>query len=120
MNHSLTPNSELRSNFDVRYWEMYLTTFLIREGYEVCCPRPGPDVGIKFKDRRIWFEATTPTRGAEGQADQVPAPQRAPADAASCRTLPHARDHDAFDVGVPPLPTGGGDFDTRRLPQSST
>jgi len=65
--------TELRSNFDARYWEMYLTTVLIREGYEVCCPKPGPDVGIKFKDRRIWFEATSPTRGADNQADQVPA-----------------------------------------------
>jgi hypothetical protein len=67
--------TELRSNFDARYWEMYLTTFLIREGYEVSCPKPGPDVGIKFNGRRIWFEATCPTRGADDQADQVPAQQ---------------------------------------------
>ena len=30
----------------------------------------GPDVGIVFAGRRIWFEATTPTRG--DAADQVP------------------------------------------------
>jgi hypothetical protein len=67
--------TELRSNFDARYWEMYLATFLIRQGYEISCPKPGPDVGIKFKGRRIWFEATSPTRGASDQADQVPPQQ---------------------------------------------
>ena len=36
---------ELRSNFDARYWEMYLTTSFILAGYEVTCPKPGPDVG---------------------------------------------------------------------------
>lgn len=64
---------EIRSNFDVRYWEMYLTTFLIQEGYAVYCPkRGGPDVGIDFDGRRIWFEATSPTRGEDGTRDQVP------------------------------------------------
>ena len=62
--------TEIRSNFDARYWEMYLTTYLIQNGYEVCCPKPGPDVGIVFEARRIWFEATAPTRG-DG-TDQVP------------------------------------------------
>lgn len=62
--------TEIRSNFDARYWEMYLTTFLIRDGYAVCCPKPGPDVGIVSEGRRIWFEATTPTHG--DAADQVP------------------------------------------------
>ena len=64
--------TELRSNFDVRYWEMYLTTTLLLEGYEVKCPKPGPDVGIEIDGVRIWFEATSPTRGADGAADQVP------------------------------------------------
>jgi hypothetical protein len=64
--------TEFRSNLDARYWEMYLTTFLIREGYEVLCPKPGPDVGIEVDRCRIWFEATSPTRGADGTADQVP------------------------------------------------
>jgi hypothetical protein len=63
---------EIRSNFDVRYWEMYLATFLIGEGYSVHCPKPGPDVGIYFEGRRIWFEATCPTRGKDGTPDQVP------------------------------------------------
>lgn len=64
--------TEIRSNFDVRYWEMYLTTTLIFEGHAVLCPKPGPDVGIEIEGRRIWFEATSPTRGADGAADQVP------------------------------------------------
>jgi hypothetical protein len=63
---------EIRSTFDVRYWEMYLTTTLMLEGYEVQCPKPGPDVGIELDGLRIWFEATSPTRGADGAADQVP------------------------------------------------
>jgi hypothetical protein len=31
---------EVRRNFDARFWEMYLTTFLIKEGYKVICPCP--------------------------------------------------------------------------------
>jgi hypothetical protein len=64
---------EIRSNFDARYWEMYLTTSLIKDGFKVKCPKPGPDVGIAFARRRIWFEATSPSRGADDAADQVPA-----------------------------------------------
>lgn len=63
---------EIRSEFDARYWEMYLTTYLITKGYEVVCPKPGPDVGIEVDGLRIWFEATSPTRGKDGQPDQVP------------------------------------------------
>ena len=64
---------EVRRNFYARYWEMYLTTYLIGEGYRVYCPKPGPDVGIEFDSSRIWFEATSPMRGADDTADQVPA-----------------------------------------------
>jgi hypothetical protein len=63
---------EIRNNFDARYWEMYLAAYLIKEGYEICAPKPGPDVGIRYRGCRIWFEATSPTRGAEGHPDQVP------------------------------------------------
>jgi hypothetical protein len=64
--------TEIRSHFDARYWEMYLTTSLIDQGYKVTCPKPGPDVGIFFNEARIWFEATSPTRGADNSLDQVP------------------------------------------------
>jgi hypothetical protein len=64
--------NEIRDTFDPRYWEMYLTTSLIDQGFKVVCPKPGPDVGITFEGRRIWFEATSPSRGADGAPDQVP------------------------------------------------
>lgn len=63
---------EIRKTFDARYWEMYLTVYLISKGYKVVCPKPGPDVGIEVDGRKIWFEATSPTRGKDGQPDQVP------------------------------------------------
>ena len=63
---------EIRSNFDSRYWEMYLATYFIKEGYEICAPKPGPDVGIRYNGCRIWFEATSPERGQEGHPDRVP------------------------------------------------
>jgi hypothetical protein len=63
---------EFPNNFDARYWEMYLATYFIKEGYEICAPKPGPDIGIRYNGCRIWFEATSPTRGAAGQPDQVP------------------------------------------------
>ncbi|QIG49214.1 hypothetical protein G5V57_16710 [Nordella sp. HKS 07] len=63
---------EIRKNFDARYWEMYLTVYLISKGHKVDCPKPGPDVGIEVDGRRVWFEATTLTRGDDGKPDQVP------------------------------------------------
>lgn len=64
--------TEIRTRFDERFWEMYLTVTLKRSGYEVVCPKPGPDVGIVYEGRRIWFEAVSPSRGADGAPDQVP------------------------------------------------
>jgi hypothetical protein len=63
---------ELRSNFDARYWEMYLGAYFIEHGFEVEAPKPGPDLGIHYNGCRIWFEAVSPTRGADGNPDQVP------------------------------------------------
>jgi hypothetical protein len=65
---------ELRSNFDARYWEMYLTCSFIFAGHTVTCPKPGPDVGIIYKERRIWFEATSPSCGTPGSADYAGGP----------------------------------------------
>jgi hypothetical protein len=64
--------TEIRSNFNARYWEMYLSAYFISEGYTINCPKPGPDVGIVVDGLRIWFEATSPSRGADGSPDQVP------------------------------------------------
>jgi len=63
---------EVRKQFDARYWEMHLTVYLIKSGYDVECPKPGPDVGIIFNGRRIWFEATSPTQGHPDSPDRVP------------------------------------------------
>ena len=65
---------ELRSNFQARYWEMFLTVSFILAGYEVTCPKPGPDVGIMFKGRRIWFEAVSPTPGQSDSPDYIARP----------------------------------------------
>jgi hypothetical protein len=65
---------EMRSNFDARYWEMYLTCSLIFAGHAVTCPKPGPDVGIVYKGQRIWFEATSPTCGTPGSGDYAGGP----------------------------------------------
>jgi hypothetical protein len=65
---------ELRSNFNARYWEMYLTVSLILAGYEVTCPKPGPDVGIIYKGKRIWFEAVSPNPGKPGSPDYIAQP----------------------------------------------
>jgi hypothetical protein len=64
--------TELRRTFHARYWEMYLTTSLILAGYEVTCPKPGPDVGIIYRGQRIWFEAVGPDCGQAGKPDSVP------------------------------------------------
>lgn len=63
---------ETRVKFEERFWEMYITVTLIRLGYQVTCPKPGPDVGIVVDGARIWFEAVSPSRGADGSPDQVP------------------------------------------------
>jgi len=64
--------TELRREFDARYWEMYLTASLIVSGHAATCPKPeGPDVGIRFKGRRIWFEATSPTPGQPDSPDAI-------------------------------------------------
>ena len=64
--------TELRRVFDARYWEMYLTTSLILAGYEVTCPKPGPDVGIVYRGQRIWLEAVAPDCGDPSKPDTVP------------------------------------------------
>lgn len=66
---------ELRSNFNARYWEMYLTVTLICAGYSVTCPKPGPDVGIIHRGKRIWFEAVSPGPGKPGTPDYIPPPE---------------------------------------------
>jgi hypothetical protein len=85
--------TEIRSNFHSRYWEMYLGAYFISSGYNVAAPKPGPDIGIDVAGRRVWFEAVSPSRGAEGHPDQVPQKpfdgtvQEVPADKINLRYL---------------------------------
>ena len=44
-------------------------------GYEVTCPKPGPDVGIKYRGQRIWFEAVSPGPGDPDKPDYIAAPK---------------------------------------------
>jgi hypothetical protein len=41
----------------------------------VTCPKPGPDVGIMYRGKRIWFEAVSPGPGDPGKPDYVAAPK---------------------------------------------
>lgn len=69
---------------------MYLTVSLIRSGFDVQCPKPGPDILLNLDGRRVWIEAVCATPGAEGKADSVPKPrmnvwERVPMDPYSLR-----------------------------------
>ena len=64
--------TSIANDFQNRFWEMYLTVSLIDMGFEVICPKPGPDVGVVLDETIIWFEATCPRRGAQGNPNQVP------------------------------------------------
>ena len=65
------PN-RIRTNFHSCYWEMHLATYFILKGADVLAPKPGPDIGIVWNGRKIWFECVCPTRGDEGTQDFVP------------------------------------------------
>jgi hypothetical protein len=62
--------SQIRCDFQARYWEMYLAVTLLELGHEITSPKPGPDVGIVVDGLRIWFEAVSPKPGSA--ADRVP------------------------------------------------
>jgi len=70
--HFLT---EVRHSFHARLWEMYLTCSLLESaatrGYDVSCPKPGPDILLEIEGQRIWIEAIITTSGASGQPDSV-------------------------------------------------
>jgi len=75
--HFLT---EVRTDFNARFWEMYLTCTLLdgasEGGYRVTCPKPGPDVCIVFRGRRVWVEAIAATNGKPGNPDTLVEPTR--------------------------------------------
>lgn len=55
-----------------RWFEMYLTVVLIRAGYAVECPKPGPDILLTINGKRIWIEAVCSTSGESEKVDTVP------------------------------------------------
>jgi hypothetical protein len=77
--HFLT---EVRTDFNSRFWEMYLTCAILNgaptRGYCVTCPKPGPDICVEFDGRRIWVEAIAATNGKPGNPDTLvePTPDR--------------------------------------------
>ena len=70
--------TEVRRDFNARFWEMYLTCSLLQgaasRGYRVCCPKPGPDILLEYGGRRVWIEAVTATNGTAGLPDSVVEP----------------------------------------------
>ena len=60
---------EIKRDFNARFWEMDLTCTLLELGYDVECPKPGPDVKI---EGNTWIEAICPTGGQEDHPDKVP------------------------------------------------
>ncbi len=66
---------EMRSDFNARFWEMYLTCTLLGKSYTVIPKQTkaeGPDIKIAYASTTIWIEAVTPTGGDVGRPDSVP------------------------------------------------
>ena len=53
---------------------MWLTVYFLRAGYNVECPKPGPDIRIELEGQTVWIEAVCATAGQEGKPDSVPKP----------------------------------------------
>lgn len=63
--------AEIRTQFNQRFWEMYLGVAILNHGYKLHrVGDHGPEFGIDINGRRYWLEAITPTSG-EGP-DAVP------------------------------------------------
>src|SRR5712691_1541769 len=66
--HFLT---EIRIQFDQRFWEMYLGVTFLERGYPLHKPRAGgPEFGIDIDGVRYWLDAIAPNAGSG--ADAVP------------------------------------------------
>ena len=66
--------SEFPLRFHQRWFEMWLTVFLLRTGHKVECPKPGSDIRIVLDGQVVWIEAVCATAGQEGKRDSVPRP----------------------------------------------
>jgi hypothetical protein len=67
--------TEIRRNFQARFWEMYLTCTMLQHaesrGYRVSCPKHGPDILLELQTSRIWVEAVAATNGTPGLPDTL-------------------------------------------------
>lgn len=55
-----------------RFWEMYLTVAILRAGHRIDARKPGPDIGLLHRGKRIWIEAVAATQGDQTKPDSVP------------------------------------------------
>ena len=67
--HFLT---EFPLQFHQRWFEMYLTVTFLRIGFDVECPKPGPDILLHVDGRKIWIEAVCASGGDPESPDAVP------------------------------------------------
>ncbi len=64
---------DIATQFQQRYWEMYLACAMIKHGITITSASHGPDIEFQHNGRTCWIEAKAPTAG-QGQ-DAVPALQ---------------------------------------------
>ena len=65
---------KVAEDFQARYWEMFLTTSLLRAGCTIMkkLDPEGPDIHLKYGDKSIWIEAVAPNSGDPLLPDSVP------------------------------------------------
>lgn len=55
--------TEIKTNFQQRSWEMYLTCKLINMGFKVSSSNIGPDIKIDYNGKNVWIECVAPKKG---------------------------------------------------------
>ena len=54
----------IASDFQARFWEMYLACTLLDAGFSLHSRDAGPDIRVNTKGAPIWVEAIAPTAGS--------------------------------------------------------
>jgi hypothetical protein len=71
--------AEFSRRFHERWFEMYLTVTLLRQGAQVQTTQPpGPDILVANEGRWIWIEAVCASGGEPGRPDSIAQPQFVP------------------------------------------
>jgi len=71
--------AEIPRRFHDRWFEMYLTVTLLRQGAQVQKTQPpGPDILVAHEGRRIWIEAVCASGGEPGRPDSIAEPEFVP------------------------------------------